>query len=241
MGDAGSNLLGLLLGCTAVLGAVKTQAALALVFPFLILAVPVARHGIRGPQAAQVPPTVYHADREHFHHRLDRIGYSTRRAVLVLYGWTIAMASVAVVSRFVQPFASDGSLRTANAVILGSLFLLALAASVFVVYVLEILKFERDGRRGARADGRAGAPPAGEPVVVAGAPPTDAPEVEADDAPPAPTDAGRGAPGAERPRLDQTGERPNTARSQMSTRASNVLASSRRCADRGRRARTARS
>jgi UDP-GlcNAc:undecaprenyl-phosphate GlcNAc-1-phosphate transferase len=40
MGDCGSNLLGLLLGCIAVEGAVKTQAVLALVFPLLVLAVP---------------------------------------------------------------------------------------------------------------------------------------------------------------------------------------------------------
>ena len=32
MGDCGSNLLGLLLGCVAVIGSVKTQAVLALVF-----------------------------------------------------------------------------------------------------------------------------------------------------------------------------------------------------------------
>ena len=37
MGDAGSNLLGLLLGCVAVEGAVKTQVVLALVFPLLVL------------------------------------------------------------------------------------------------------------------------------------------------------------------------------------------------------------
>ena len=40
MGDAGSNLLGLLLGCVAVEGAVKTQAVLALLFPLVVLAVP---------------------------------------------------------------------------------------------------------------------------------------------------------------------------------------------------------
>ena len=43
MGDTGSNLLGLLLGCVAVEGAVKTQAVLALIFPLVILAVPVPR------------------------------------------------------------------------------------------------------------------------------------------------------------------------------------------------------
>jgi UDP-GlcNAc:undecaprenyl-phosphate/decaprenyl-phosphate GlcNAc-1-phosphate transferase len=157
MGDAGSNLLGLLLGCSAVLGAVKTQAALALVFPFLILAVPVLDTAFVVLKRLKYRQPVYHADREHFHHRLDRIGFSVRKTVLSLYGWTLAMASVAVLSRFVQPVASDGSLRWGNAIVLGVLFALALAASVFVVYVLEILKFERDGRR---VRVRMGGPPA---------------------------------------------------------------------------------
>ncbi len=178
MGDAGSNLLGFLLGCSAIIGAVKTQAALALVFPFLILAVPVLDTAFVVLKRLKYRQPVYHADREHFHHRLDRIGFSVRKTVLLLYGWTFAMASVAVISRFVQPFNSSGDLRWGNAVVLGSLFLLALAASVFVVYVLEILKFERDGRRlrvrmggppprGRATDDEAPAPDGAEPPVGA--------------------------------------------------------------------------
>ena len=40
MGDAGSNLLGLLLACVAIEGVLKTAAVVALFFPLLILAVP---------------------------------------------------------------------------------------------------------------------------------------------------------------------------------------------------------
>ena len=40
MGDAGSNLLGLLLACVAIQGVLKTAAVVALFFPLLILAVP---------------------------------------------------------------------------------------------------------------------------------------------------------------------------------------------------------
>ena len=40
MGDCGSNLLGLLLGTTIVEGSLKTQAAVALVVPLVVLAVP---------------------------------------------------------------------------------------------------------------------------------------------------------------------------------------------------------
>ena len=56
MGDSGSNLLGLLLGCIAVQGTLKTNALIALVGPLVILAVPFLDTRLRGGQAAQVPP-----------------------------------------------------------------------------------------------------------------------------------------------------------------------------------------
>lgn len=147
MGDAGSMLLGLLLGCIAVQGAVKTTAALALVLPFLILAVPVLDTAFVVLRRLKYRRPVYNADKEHFHHRLDRIGFSARRTVLVMYLWTVVVAGVAVASRFLPAFHPDGSVRTGNFVLLGLLFVLALAASIFVIYVLEIVKFERAGRR----------------------------------------------------------------------------------------------
>ncbi|MDO9352700.1 MAG: MraY family glycosyltransferase [Solirubrobacteraceae bacterium] len=147
MGDAGANLLGLLLGCAAVIGAVKSQAVLALVFPFVILAVPVLDTAFVVLKRLKYRQPVYGADREHFHHRLDRVGFSTRRTVLVLYAWTFGMAALAIAMRFVPYSDNGGNLHTGWAILMGVLLLIAVAASAFVVYVLEILKFERDGRR----------------------------------------------------------------------------------------------
>lgn len=147
MGDAGALLLGLLLGCVAIQGAVKTTAALALVLPLIILAVPVLDTAFVVLRRLKYRTPVYNADKEHFHHRFDRIGFSARRTVLVLYLWTAVVAGVAVSSRFLPAFRPDQSIRTGNFVLLLVLFMLALAASVFVIYVLEILKFERTGRR----------------------------------------------------------------------------------------------
>ncbi len=147
MGDAGANLLGLLLGCAAVIGAVKSQAVLALVLPFVILAVPVLDTAFVVLKRLKYRQPVYNADREHFHHRLYRVGFSTRRTVLLLYAWTFGMAALAIAMRFV-PYSDDGgNYHTGWAILMGALLLIALAASGFVVYVLEILKFERDGRR----------------------------------------------------------------------------------------------
>lgn len=147
MGDAGALLLGLLLGCVAIQGAVKTTAALALVLPLIILAVPVLDTAFVVLRRLKYRTPVYSADKEHFHHRFDRIGFSARRSVLVLYLWTAVVAGVAVASRFLPAFQSDGSIRSGNFILLLLLFVLAIAASVFVIYVLEILKFERHGRR----------------------------------------------------------------------------------------------
>lgn len=175
MGDAGSNLLGLLLGCAAVLGAVKTQAVLALVLPFVILAVPVLDTAFVVLKRLKYRRPVYYADREHFHHRLDRVGFSARRAVLMLHAWTAAMAGLAIALRFV-PYSDDrGHLHAGWSLLMGGLLLAVLAASVYVVYTLEILKFERAGWRWRI---RMGGPPV-RPRGGAAVPPAAAPEQRA--------------------------------------------------------------
>lgn len=143
MGDCGSNLLGLLLGCIAVEGAVKTQAVLALVFPLIVLAVPFLDTTFVVLKRLKYRRPVYVADQSHFHHRLSRIGFSQRRAVLYLYAWTVLVAGFAVALRFV-PYSDDaGELDAGWAAVMAAIGMLVLGASVYLVYVLEILKFKR--------------------------------------------------------------------------------------------------
>ena len=143
MGDCGSNLLGLLLACVAVEGTVKTQAILALIFPLIVLAVPFLDTTFVVLKRMKYRRPVYEADREHFHHRLDRIGFSTRRTVAYLYAWTLSLAGLALALRFV-PYSDDGgSLDPIWTVVMAGLGLLVIAASIYLVYVLEILKFKR--------------------------------------------------------------------------------------------------
>ena len=143
MGDCGSNLLGLLLGCIAVLGSAKTNAVLALIFPLIVLAVPFLDTTFVVLKRMKYRRPVYAADREHFHHRLDRIGFSTRRTVLYLYAWTLSLAGLAVALRFVPYSDNGGTLHPGWAAVMAGLGLLVLIASVYLVYVLEILKFKR--------------------------------------------------------------------------------------------------
>jgi UDP-GlcNAc:undecaprenyl-phosphate/decaprenyl-phosphate GlcNAc-1-phosphate transferase len=143
MGDAGSNLLGLLLACVAIQGVLKTAAVVALFFPLVILAVPAADATYVVLKRIKYRRPVYRADASHFHHRLARVGFSQRRTVLYMYGWTLSLAALALAMRFVPYSDDDGTLNAGWTLVILAFGLMALAASVYLVLVLEILKFKR--------------------------------------------------------------------------------------------------
>jgi UDP-GlcNAc:undecaprenyl-phosphate/decaprenyl-phosphate GlcNAc-1-phosphate transferase len=143
MGDCGSNLLGLLLGAIAVEGAVKTQAVLALLFPLMVLAVPFLDTTFVVLKRVKYRRPIYRADANHFHHRMSRLGFSQRRTVLYLYAWTILLGAFAVALRFVPYSDHHGNFDAPWTVAVGIMGVLVVAASVYLVYVLEILKFKR--------------------------------------------------------------------------------------------------
>jgi UDP-GlcNAc:undecaprenyl-phosphate GlcNAc-1-phosphate transferase len=143
MGDAGSNLLGLLLACVAVEGLLKTAAVVALFFPLVILAVPALDATFVVAKRIKYRRPVYAADRWHFHHRFTDIGFSQRRTVLYLYAWTLSLAALALAMRFVPYSEDDGTLNLGWTLVIAAFGLVALAASFYLVVVLEILKFKR--------------------------------------------------------------------------------------------------
>jgi UDP-GlcNAc:undecaprenyl-phosphate GlcNAc-1-phosphate transferase len=143
MGDCGSNLLGLLLGAVIVEGSLKTNALVALVGPLVILAVPFLDTGFVVAKRIKYRRPVYRGDSNHFHHRFHRIGFSQRRTVLYLYAWTITMAGLAVALRFIPYSDNSGHLKTGWTLAMVACFLVAVAASAYLVYVLEILKLRR--------------------------------------------------------------------------------------------------
>lgn len=152
MGDAGANLLGLLLACVAIQGVLKTAAVVALVFPLVILAVPILDFSFVVLKRLKYRRPVYSADRWHFHHRFANIGFSQRRTVLYLYAWTLSLAALALALRFV-PYSDDhGNFRTGWTLVIVAFGVIAVAASFYLVYVLEILKFRRFRERQLRRD-----------------------------------------------------------------------------------------
>jgi UDP-GlcNAc:undecaprenyl-phosphate GlcNAc-1-phosphate transferase len=150
MGDAGSNLLGYLLGIAAVIGSLKTTSVVALVLPLLVLAVPFMDTSFVVAKRLKYGKKPWTADDSHFHHRMAKIGFSQRKTVAYLYAWTIMLAGVALALHFV-PYDSDVEIaphvyrseyHLAWCIVMAAILLFAAAASVYLVYVLEIFKFK---------------------------------------------------------------------------------------------------
>ena len=138
MGDSGSLMLGYLLAALSIQGVLKTAAAVSLVFPLMILALPILDTSFVILKRLKYRQPIYQADRWHFHHRLANVGLSQRRTALYLYGWCSSLSVLALAIHFV-PSHRQGWDPVAI-VVLGSLGALAVATSLYVIYLLEILK-----------------------------------------------------------------------------------------------------
>jgi UDP-GlcNAc:undecaprenyl-phosphate GlcNAc-1-phosphate transferase len=123
--------------------AVKTTAVVSFVLPLILLAVPFLDTTFVVLKRLKYRQPVYRADSEHFHHRMARIGFSSRRTIAYLYAWTLMLAGLALALRFVPYSNHKGRLYTGWTLVMIGLGLLVVAASVYLVYVLEILKFRR--------------------------------------------------------------------------------------------------
>jgi UDP-GlcNAc:undecaprenyl-phosphate GlcNAc-1-phosphate transferase len=143
MGDTGSNLLGYLLAAIAVLGALKTNAVVALFFPLIVLAVPILDTGFVVAKRIKYRRPLYRADRWHFHHRMANTGFSQRRTLLYLYGWALVLAGLALALRFIPYSDNHGRFDVAWTVVIVVCGVAAVAASIYLLAALEILKLRR--------------------------------------------------------------------------------------------------
>jgi len=96
LGDGGSYFLGYTVAALSIMGSVKSQVGALMLIPLLALGVPVfdtifapLRRWVRGRE-------VFRPDRGHIHHRLLAMGLSSRKAVLILYGITLALCLLAI-------------------------------------------------------------------------------------------------------------------------------------------------
>jgi UDP-GlcNAc:undecaprenyl-phosphate/decaprenyl-phosphate GlcNAc-1-phosphate transferase len=82
---------------------------------------------------------VYTADRHHLHHRFVNIGFSQRRAATYIWLWCGTLAATALALRFIRPH-QHGEWHPWRTLIVSAFGVVALAASVYMVYLLEIVK-----------------------------------------------------------------------------------------------------
>ena len=139
MGDTGALALGFLLGALAVQGVLKTAATIALAAPLLVLAVPILDTSFVVLKRLKYRRPPWGADHNHFYHRFMRIGFSQRRTAAYLHAWAALLAAYAILLRFVPP-RPRGEWDLANALVGAGGALIVLAASIWMVYTLEIIK-----------------------------------------------------------------------------------------------------
>jgi UDP-GlcNAc:undecaprenyl-phosphate GlcNAc-1-phosphate transferase len=172
MGDCGANLLGLLMGTIAVTGDLKTTASVAFALPLILLAVPFLDTTFVVLKRLKYGRPVYVADAEHFHHRMARIGLSVRRSVIYLYAWTLMLAGLALALRFVPYSNHHGRLNLGWSLVMLAYGVIVALASIYLVYLLEIVKFRgRAAWLASRRDTSAAAPPPGSTATRVDQPP----------------------------------------------------------------------
>src|SRR3954452_2735604 len=139
MGDSGAMLLGFLLATISVQGLLKTAATVALLFPLLVLAVPIVDTTFVVLRRLRHGQKVFEGDQAHLHHRFLRRGFSQPRAAFTIWTWCISLAAAALATRFI-PFRAHGVWHLWPTVLAAAIGLFAVGFSVYVVYLLEIVK-----------------------------------------------------------------------------------------------------
>lgn len=92
LGDGGAYLIGFFVASMSLVGSHKGSIAAVLLVTIVALGVPIIdtafallRRGVRG-----FP--LFHADDEHIHHKLEKLGFSKRRIILGLYGVCLVLS-----------------------------------------------------------------------------------------------------------------------------------------------------
>jgi UDP-GlcNAc:undecaprenyl-phosphate GlcNAc-1-phosphate transferase len=156
MGDSGALCLGFILAAVSIQGLLKTASTVVLVLPLLVLAVPILDTSFVVARRLKHNRPIYAADRSHLHHRFLNIGFSQRRAAVTMWLWCASLAGAALATRFV-PFREGGDWHVWPSVAVLAIALVALSFSVYIVYLLEIVKLANPRiRRREREDAQTG-------------------------------------------------------------------------------------
>lgn len=125
MGDAGSLLLGFLLGTVALLHTASgaANAGLAILGPLVVLAVPIFDTALVAVSRRLAGRPVSRGGRDHVSHRLAALGLSDRTAVLVLYAVAASLAGVGFLLESLSTLVAPAIALAAVALVLFGVFL----------------------------------------------------------------------------------------------------------------------
>jgi UDP-GlcNAc:undecaprenyl-phosphate/decaprenyl-phosphate GlcNAc-1-phosphate transferase len=96
MGDCGSNTVGFLLGCFAIIWSQKSATLLGMTAPLIALAIPLLDTALAIARRFLRNQDIFGADRGHIHHRLLSRGFTPRRVAYVLYASAGVLAVLSV-------------------------------------------------------------------------------------------------------------------------------------------------
>jgi UDP-GlcNAc:undecaprenyl-phosphate GlcNAc-1-phosphate transferase len=102
LGDAGSLMLGFLVGALAIEAALKQAASFTLVVPLVLISIPVFDTAMAILRRKLTGRGIGEADRGHIHHRLQDRGLSRVQSLLLISALCASMAAIAVVSFWVD-------------------------------------------------------------------------------------------------------------------------------------------
>jgi UDP-GlcNAc:undecaprenyl-phosphate GlcNAc-1-phosphate transferase len=139
MGDSGALLLGFVLAVIPLQGLLKTASIVTLFFPLLVLAVPIIDTSFVLLRRLKYRESVFTADQTHLHYRFLRRGFTQQRAALTIWGWCGTLAAAALTVRFVRPH-QHGEWHVWRTLITAGVGVIAVAASLYIVYILELVK-----------------------------------------------------------------------------------------------------
>jgi len=126
LGDTGSMFLGYMISVISLLG-FKVATVTSLVIPLLILAIPIFDTAMAIVRRVLKGESIGYADKEHFHHQLLKMKFTTKKTVLIIY---VINALFAVVSILF----ADGDQEQAIA-----LYVLLMLLLLFIILKTDIL------------------------------------------------------------------------------------------------------
>jgi len=144
LGDSGSYFLGYMLATLSILGSMKSHTVVSILIPMIALGLPLMDTIWSAIRRFILGQRLFYPDKDHFHHRLLKLGYSKQWAVMLLYGITICLGAMAFAVAYFRDIRT--SLILLMLLLLGVFFMFAIRRLRYLGYIngKEVLGWLKD-------------------------------------------------------------------------------------------------